>query len=79
MLAAWFLATEMTSRPVTARAQAVFALPCGAAAMLLRLYLGIPIPAYAAVLLGNTLTPALDMIRPRVLGQRRFWQRRRRR
>ena len=77
MLAAWFLATEMTSRPITAPAQTIFGILCGAAAMLGRLYMDIPIPAYAAVLACNTLTPLLDGIRPRVLGQRWFWQRRR--
>ena len=78
MLAAWFLATEMTSRPVTAPAQAIFGVLCGVAAMLGRLYMEVAIPAYVAVLACNTLTPALDVIRPRPLGQRRFWQRRRR-
>lgn len=77
MLAAWFFATEMTSRPVTAPAQAIFGVLLGGLAMLGRLYMDIPIPAYAAVLACNTLTPALDVIRPRVLGQRRFWHRRR--
>ncbi len=68
LLAGWFLATEMTSRPVTASAQAIFGALCGAAAILMRLYLDFPIPAYAAVLLGNTFTPLLDAaIRPRAL------------
>ncbi len=78
MLAAWFMATEMTSRPVTAPAQAIFGILCGVAAMLGRLYMEVTIPTYLAVLACSTLTPALDVIRPRPLGQRRFWQRRRR-
>ena len=69
------MATEMTSRPVTAPAQAGFGILCGVLAMLGRLYTDFPIPAYAAVLVCNTLTPFLDVFRPRVLGQRRFWQR----
>lgn len=77
MLAAWFMATEMTSRPVTAPAQAIFGLLCGVLAMVLRLYTTIPIPAYAAVLACNTLTPVLDGIQPHPLGVRRWWQRRR--
>ncbi len=65
LLAGFFFAGEMTSRPVTAQAQAVFGLLCGASAILLRLYMTIPIPAYAAVLICNTLTPLLDAaIRP---------------
>ena len=76
LLAGWFLATEMTSRPVTAPAQAIFGLTCGATAMLLRLYSDLPIPAYAAVLICNTFTPALDaLIRPRVFGHRPWWRR----
>jgi len=72
-LAAFFLATEMTSRPVTSGGQVIFAAGCGAGAMLLKLYVDTPIPAYVAVLAMNTLTPTIDAIwRPRVLGQKRF-------
>jgi len=72
-LAAFFLATEMTSRPVTSGGQVIFAVGCGAGAMLLQLYVDTPIPAYVAVLAMNTLTPTIDAIwRPRVLGQKRF-------
>ncbi len=74
LLSAFFLAPEMTSRPVTAPAQGIFGLLCGGLGMLLALYTSIPIPFYAAVLACNTLTPVLDGIRPRVLGQRRWWQ-----
>ena len=73
LLAAFFLATEMTSRPVTAGGQAIFGLVCGAVAMLLKLYLDTPIPAYLAVLAVNTLPPTIDAIwRPRLFGQRHF-------
>ena len=75
MLAAWFLATEMTSRPVTPPGQAIFGLLCGALAMGLQSYTDLPIPAYTAVLACNTLTPLLDGIRPRVFGRRRWWRR----
>jgi electron transport complex protein RnfD len=79
LLAAFFLATEMTSRPVTAGGQAIFGLGCGVLAMLLRLYVNVPIPCYMAVLAMNTLTPAIDALwRPRVFGCGRFrWLRRR--
>jgi electron transport complex protein RnfD len=75
LLAAWFFATEMTSRPITAPAQGMFGLLCGVLTILLRLYTVFPAPAYGAVLLVNTLTPLLDGIRPRVFGRRRWWQR----
>jgi len=82
LLAAFFLATEMTTRPVTSKGQVVFGLGCGVLAMSLRLGLlarltdlpiDTPIPCYAAVLAMNTLTPSIEGIwRPRVLGARRF-------
>ncbi|HET6430547.1 MAG TPA: RnfABCDGE type electron transport complex subunit D, partial [Phycisphaerae bacterium] len=43
LLAAFFLATEMTSRPVTLPAQAVYGIACGVIAMLMRLYTSFPI------------------------------------
>jgi electron transport complex protein RnfD len=73
LLAAVFLATEMTSRPVTTGGQVIFGAGCGIVGMLLKLILQVPIPFYMGVLAMNTFTPAIDMIwRPRVLGQRRF-------
>lgn len=76
LLAAFFMATEMTSRPVTGGGQVLFGIGCGTAAMLLRLYTDLPIPCYSAVLAMNTLTPLIDSIgRPRVLGMQRFWWR----
>ena len=78
MLAAFFLATEMTTRPVSADGQVIFALGCGTLAMLLKLYVGAPVPAYMAVLVMNTFVPAIDaVVRPRVLGRKLFWRWRR--
>lgn len=80
LLAAFFLATEMTTRPVTAGGQVIFALGCGALAMGLQLYLQVPIPAYMAILAMNTFVPAIDALwRPRVFGRPLFWRLRRRR
>ncbi len=77
MLAAFFLAPEMTSRPVTGGGQVLFGAGVGALAMLLQLYMDTPIPAYLAVLIMNTFTPAIDAAwRPRVLGLPRFRRRR---
>ncbi len=73
LLAAVFLATEMTSRPITTGGQVIFGLGCGAIGMLLKLIFQVPIPFYMGVLAMNTFTPVIDAIwRPRVLGQRRF-------
>ena len=79
LLASFFLATEMTSRPVALPAQAVYGICFGVVAMLMRLYTSFPIPAYAAVLMLNTFTPLFDRtVRPRVFGRRRWLRRPRR-
>ena len=62
LLAAFFLAAETTSRPVTAAGQTVFGAGCGVLAMLLKLYLQAPIPCYVAMLAMNTFTPTIDAI-----------------
>jgi electron transport complex protein RnfD len=62
LLAAFFLAPEMTSRPMTAAGQALFGAGCGVLAMLLKLYLQAPIPCYLAVLAMNTFTPLVDAV-----------------
>lgn len=73
LLAALLVAGEMTSRPVTTGGQVLFGLGCGSLAMLLQLYLDVPIPCYMAVLAMNTLTPTIDRLwRPRVFGTRRL-------
>lgn len=73
MLAAFFLATEMTSRPVTTGGQVIFGLGCGALGMGMQLYMDNAIPAYLAVLAMNTFTPLIErMGRPRVLGRKRL-------
>lgn len=75
MLAAFFLATEMTTRPVTTGGQTIFGLACGTIAMLLKLYVDVPVPAYMAVLVMNTFVPTIDaMWRPRVLGRPFLWR-----
>ena len=70
VLAAVFLATEMTTRPVTTGGQILFGSGVGVLAMLLKLYTSLPIPAYLAVLIMNSFTQTIDRLwRPRVLGQ----------
>lgn len=78
VLAAVFLATEMTTRPVTTGGQVIFGAGAGALAMFLRLRFAVPIPCYMAVLAMNTLAPTIDRLwRPRVLGRRWLpWPRR---
>jgi electron transport complex protein RnfD len=75
-LAAFFLATEMTSRPVTHRGQLLFGIGIGAVGMLLRLYTRVPLPFFLAVLVMNFCTPLLERFtRPRVVGMPAWWQR----
>jgi electron transport complex protein RnfD len=80
MLAVLLVGCEMTGRPVTTGGQVLFGLGCGTGAMLLQLYMNVPIPCYMAVLAMNTLTPMIDGLwRPRVFGTPRLaWLRRRR-
>lgn len=76
LLAALFLAPEMTRRPVTRAGQVLFGAGCGVIGMLLRLYVVFPLACYMAVMAMNTTTPALERItRPLVLGQRPWWVR----
>ncbi|MFW6133884.1 MAG: RnfABCDGE type electron transport complex subunit D [Planctomycetota bacterium] len=73
VLAATFLATEMSSRPATVGGQALYGAAGGALAMGLQLYVAVPVPAYVAVLAVNTFTPWLEHVgRPRVFGRRRL-------
>ncbi len=73
LLAALFLAPETTSRPVTTGGQVLFGIGCGVIAMVLRLYLDVPVPCYMAILAMNTVAPKIDKLwRPRVFGTKRF-------
>jgi len=71
MLAAFFLATEMTSRPTTTGGQIIFGIGCGVLAISLRIFFMVPYSCFMAVLAMNTFSPTIDALwRPRVLGQR---------
>lgn len=73
LLAAIFLATETTCRPVTTGGQALFGFACGIIAMILWLVLAVPVPCYMAVLLMNTFSSRIDRLwRPRVFGEKRL-------
>ncbi|MCK5114145.1 MAG: RnfABCDGE type electron transport complex subunit D [Phycisphaerae bacterium] len=73
LVAAFFMAPEMTTSPVTTGGQVIFGIGCGSIAMLMKLYMDIPIPAYVAVLVMNTFVPTIDsMWQPKVFGQKHF-------
>ena len=71
MLAAFFLATEMTCRPTTTGGQILFGIGCGVLAMCLRMFLKVQFSCFMAILAMNTFTPTIDALwRPRVLGRK---------
>jgi electron transport complex protein RnfD len=72
MLAAFFIATDLVTSPVTARGQMLFGAGCGALVFVIRSWAGYPEGAGFAVLLMNALTPLIDhYIKPRIYGRTR--------
>ena len=68
-LAAFFMITDMTTTPITAKGQAIFAAGCALITYLIRRYGGYPEGASYAILLMNLGTPLIDKyVRPRVYG-----------
>ena len=73
VLSAFFLATEMTTRPITMKGQVLYGAGIGVLAMLLRLYTRFPLPCYMAVLVMNTFSLTIDRLwRPRAFGVTRW-------
>ena len=71
MLAAVFMATDMVTSPVTALGVWLFAVLIGAITVVIRLWGGLAEGVMYAILLGNALTPLLNLItQPRVYGTR---------
>ncbi len=72
MLAAFFLANDMASRPIQLRGQIIFGMGAGVLTIVARLYgtwSMAPLGAYIALLVMNTLTPLIDRVtRPRPRG-----------
>jgi len=63
------LASDPASSPLASRGHALFGAIIGCATILLRVGLGVPAAVYWALLIANTLVPAIDrMTRRRVLG-----------
>lgn len=69
ILAAFFMATDYTTSPVTSLGRLIFGALCGLVTVLIRYYIPIPEGTAIAVLLMNSLVPYIDrFIRPRVFG-----------
>ncbi len=68
-LAAFFLATDTTTTPVTPWGKMLYGLMAGLLTMVIRTWAQWTDGAYFAVYMASTLTPLLDKIRPRVYGR----------
>lgn len=72
MLAAFFIATDLVTSPVTPRGQILFGIGCGALVFVIRTWAGYPEGAGFAVLLMNAVTPLIDhYLKPRIYGRTR--------
>ena len=69
MLAAFFMATDYTTSPMTAKGQIVFGIGCGVITAIIRLWGGFPEGVTYAILMMNLLVPLIDRLtKPRVYG-----------
>jgi len=69
MLAAFFMATDYSTSPMTAMGQVVFGIGCGVITAIIRLWGGFPEGVTYAILLMNLLVPLIDKLTmPRVYG-----------
>ncbi|MDR1744208.1 MAG: RnfABCDGE type electron transport complex subunit D [Planctomycetota bacterium] len=72
MLGAFFMATDMVTKPLTASGRRIFAIGCGAVTILIRLFAGYPEGVCYAILFMNTCVPLIDiMTRPKVFGKKK--------
>jgi electron transport complex protein RnfD len=69
LFAAFFLATDMPSSPVTPAGMLIYGLMCGVLTVVIRLWGAWVDGAYYAVFLISLLTPLLDKIKPKVYGR----------
>lgn len=69
MIAAFFLAPEPVSSPMTPWGMFLFGLGVGLMAIIVRMWGGLVDGAFYGVLLMNAATPLFDRIRPKVLGK----------
>ena len=71
MLGAFFMATDMVTKPLTSKGRKVFAIGCGCMTMLIRLFAGYPEGVCYAILFMNTCVPFIDiMTKPKVFGKK---------
>lgn len=69
MLGAFFMATDYTTSPISAKGQVVFAIGCGLMTALIRAYGGYPEGVSYSILLMNIATPLIERYtQPKVFG-----------
>ena len=72
MLGAFFMATDMVTRPLTPTGRKIFGFGCGFMTILIRLFAGYPEGVCYAILFMNTCVPFIDiMTRPKVFGKKK--------
>lgn len=72
MLGAFFMATDMVTKPLTSQGRRIFAVGCGAVTILIRLFAGYPEGVCYAILFMNTCVPLIDiMTKPKVFGKKK--------
>ncbi|NLL36068.1 MAG: RnfABCDGE type electron transport complex subunit D [Fretibacterium sp.] len=70
LLGAFFMATDYTTSPMTARGQIIFAAGCGLLTALIRTFGGYPEGVSYSILIMNLTVPLIDgMTKPRILGE----------
>lgn len=69
MLGAFFMATDMVTRPITRTGRMIFGLGCGVMTIIIRLFAGYPEGVCYSILFMNTMVPLIDNIcRPTKFG-----------
>lgn len=69
MLAAFFMATDYSSSPITPKGKIIFGMGCGLLTAMIRIFGGYPEGAKYAILLMNMAVPLIEQFtRPRVFG-----------
>ncbi|MCD8140221.1 MAG: RnfABCDGE type electron transport complex subunit D [Planctomycetaceae bacterium] len=70
MLGAFFMATDMVTKPLTTKGRRIFAVGCGCITIMIRLFAGYPEGVCYAILFMNTCVPFIDsMTKPKVFGK----------
>ena len=71
LLAAFFMATDYTTSPLTDTGKAIYAIGCGILTCVIRFYANLPEGVSYAIVLMNILTPLIDRIVPRYFGKQK--------